>query len=645
LDLLLSEEITVAEFPPAYLKELLPFLAPHPFRTLRRLISGGDVLTSRLARDIVKSLPADARLLNFYGPTEATMAATVYTVAGNLERYDARLSLPIGRPLPNTRVHILDDRLRPLPIGISGELCIAGDRLAQGYLNREALTEEKFVQTAPLGTAERLYRTGDRARWLPDGNIEFLGRLDRQVQLRGYRIELGEIERTLQRHPEIRDAFVLKRGEDRGECLTAFVVASSPGAVDGRTLYEWLRGSLPDYMIPATFTFLDVLPRNAEGKVDAQALVPPIESETLCLHDAPLDAVEWDLWQMWQKILKTPQIGRNDVFFQIGGNSLSAIQVMVEVKNKYGVDLPLPLLLQSPTIAVLADFLRSAGGPLRPSCVVPLNPSGGEPPIVLIPGLGGNILDLYELSAHLDRRFPCYGLQHPGEEEKRGINGSIETLAGHYLQELETVLSLDSCILVGHSFGGYVAYELARLLERRARPPQALILLDVVAPQGDPADRNLSLTDRDLLRLTVGSLLGSRPDAGGENREDAGGSEDAYEKALEVLKSANRLPRSLSVDGFRQSIETIARRADAFSRYRPPFPIDTAITLYRAAEIDASQEFTQEDGNWAGFTGRSFTLQWVPGNHFTMIKGGQAGELAERISRNILRIDEAKSGT
>lgn len=638
LDLLVSEEITIAEFPPAYLKELLPVLSPYAFRKIRRLVSGGDVLTSCLAREITKFLPAEAQLLNFYGPTEATMAATVYPVAGNRERYDSRLSLPIGRPLPNTRIFILDSHDQTLPIGVSGELCIAGDRLARGYLNRDALTEEKFVRRELLGTVERVYKTGDRARWLPDGNIEFLGRLDRQVQLRGYRIELGEIEQVLQRHPEVRDAIVLKHCDDR-ESLAAFVATSGTDAVGAGGLYEWLKEYLPDYMIPSTFTFLDAIPRNAEGKVDLQSLTFSVDRGPVSVQEMPLDPLELDLWHLWRKILKVPQIGRNDVFFQIGGNSLSAIQVMVEIKNKYNVEIPLSLLLREPTIVVLADFLRNTGGvPASHDCVVPLNPDGTEPPIVLIPGLGGNVLDLYELSAHLDKRFPCYGLQHSWAGEKSEINDCIETLARYYLRELEALLSLEECILLGHSFGGYVAYEMARILQQRERPPQSLLLLDVAAPQGDPIERSLCLNERDLIRLTVGSLLGSRWDSPVETPEVSGGQGNEYEKALEVLKSANRLPHSLSVGQFRQYIETIARRAAAFCQYQPASLINVNICLYRALEIDENREFTREDGHWADFTSGLFKLQWVPGDHFTMIKGGHASALAKEIHRHSLRL-------
>jgi amino acid adenylation domain-containing protein len=635
LDMLLAEEITVAEFPPAYLRELVPALEPGCFRKIRRLISGGDVLTAGLAREIAKFLPAEAQFLNFYGPTEAAMAATAYRVPGDLAAFDPRLSLPIGKPLSNTRLYILDSAQRPLPIGVAGELCIAGDRLARGYLNLAELTEEKFVRLELQGTVERVYRTSDRARWLPDGTVEFLGRLDRQVQLRGIRIELGEIEQALHSHPEVREAVVIKHDGDR-ESLAAFVVARGQDAVDVRTLYGWLQDRLPDAMIPAAFTFLAALPRNALGKVDEPALTATADLSPLEAHETPLDPVEWDLWRIWRKILNVPRIGRRDVFFRIGGNSLSAIRVMVEVKNRYGLDLPLPLLLQSPTIAGLADFLRGSGQPAAPSPVVALNPEGTGPAIILIPGLGGNILDLYELSSHLDKRFPCHGLQLSWDGRDFAGSGSMEELAGFYLRELEAAVPLGRCILLGHSFGGYLAFELARLLARRDRPAQALVVLDVVAPAGKPAERRLALTERDLLALTVAGLTGGRGGFAGEIRDVPGEGEQAYASVLDFLKSAGLMPHGLAVGEFRRYIATVAARAAAFAAYEPRARIETDIRLYRARATDDTHGFAREDGGWAAFTAGSFSLHWTPGDHFTMIKGGHARDLAGLIQRQVL---------
>jgi amino acid adenylation domain-containing protein len=639
LDTLIAEEIHVAEFPPAYLRELLPALTPYALRTIRLLVSGGDVLTATLAREIMQYLPADAKFLNFYGPTEATMAATVYPVPGNLQPYDSWLSLPIGKPLPNTRITILDKNQQLLPIGMAGELCIAGERLAQGYLNREDLTTEQFVEMELMGSLERVYKTGDRARWLADGTIEFLGRLDRQVQLRGYRIELAEIEQTLQHHPDVRDVVVIKNSEHQ-ESLTAIVATDQPSTMNAGVLYAWLKDYLPGYMIPATFSVMEAIPRTAEGKLDRPALTVESDSCPVAENDMPRDPLELDLWSMWRNILNLQHIGRNDNFFHIGGNSLSVIQVMVEVKNKYHLDLPLSLLLQTPTIAILADFLRSAPSLGTPACVVTLNREGNGPPIVLIPGQGGNILDLYELSACLNKEFPCYGLQHPWDSSESTHNDSIEELASYYVHELEASISLPGCILVGHSFGGYVAYEMARILQQRQRPAQSLLLLDVVAPKGAAGADNRSLTAHEVLDLTIKCLMGSRDNALGNELKRRKQGDNAEAKALAYLQKEGRLPDSLSIDRFRYCVQTIVQRGAAFANYQPASPIDTDIILYRAQETDKPQGVKQEGWDWAGFTSGSFVRLEVPGDHFTMIKGGNASALAEAIQNYLLRSDK-----
>lgn len=642
LEFLEAEEISVAEFPPAYLRELLPALrelGPRPLRRLRRLGSGGDVLGPDLAGELLRFLPAGARLLNFYGPTEAAMAASVFAVPADLAPYAAWRSLPVGRPLPNTRLYIVGPDGALLPVGMAGELCIAGERLARGYLNRPELTAERFVTLRTPGGPERVYRTGDRARWLPDGNVEFLGRLDRQVQVRGYRVEPGEVEQALLAHPEVREAAVFADGDGR-DGLLAVVVPRGPDAVGPRALYEWLRERLPDYMIPAAFTLTPELVRNAAGKPDRLALSAAAGADAGAgvsgAGEMPLDPLEWDVWRIWRTILKTPRIGRGDVFFQLGGNSLGVIQVMVAVKNAYGVDLPLALLLNAPTIAGMADFLRGEGGRVASSCVAPLGQGGAAadaPPLLLLPGLGGQLLDLFELSGHLGRLRPCLGLQYP----LRGAGpGGIETLAERLLRELEAAAGPGGlpggCVLLGHSFGGYVAFELARLLERLGRGPRALLLLDVAAPLGGG---DFAPSGHELLDMAVWTLLGGRDDAlwpptpAREHEASASG------RALAVLQAAHRVPESVGVEEFRQDLGVLAARAVAFGAYAPAGRLRADIRQFRAREADAGQELSGRSWDWSAWTAGAFSRHWTPGSHFTMVKGAHAAALAELIQQTL----------
>ena len=265
---------------------------------------------------------------------------------------------PIGHPIANSQLYIVDDHLQPVPIGVPGELHISGDGLARGYLNRPELTAEKFIPD-PFSDkpGDRLYRTGDLARYLPDGNIEFLGRIDNQVKIRGFRIELGEIEAVLTQHPTIQQAVVVAREESPGDKrLVAYVVWNQDQACTANELRSFLKQKLPDYMIPSVFVFKDALPLTPNGKVDRKALpVPdPIRPELEEGFVAPRSPIEEIIAQIWAEVLKVEKIGIHDNFFNLGGHSLLATQAMSRVREKLQMDLPLRVLFEAPTVAALA---------------------------------------------------------------------------------------------------------------------------------------------------------------------------------------------------------------------------------------------------------------------------------------------------
>ncbi len=321
---------------------------------LDALLIGGDVLPAELANRL--KLGECARLiLNLYGPTEACVDASAYEVN------EVQLSdkVPIGLPLPNYRLHILDHTWDLLPVGVAGELYISGAGLARGYLNRPELTAERFVPN-PYGEAgSRLYRTGDLARYRPDGNLEYLGRIDHQVKVRGFRIELGEIEARLLEHPEVREAVLLAR-EDNPEDkrLVAYVVAQAERP-SIETLRAHLQGVLPDYMVPAAFVFLEALPLTPNGKVDRKALPSPdLEGRLAHQYVAPRNATEELLAGIWAEVLGLARVGIYDNFYDLGGHSLLATQVVSRVRQAFDMDLPLRDLFKAPTVAALAQTLE-----------------------------------------------------------------------------------------------------------------------------------------------------------------------------------------------------------------------------------------------------------------------------------------------
>jgi aspartate racemase len=330
-------------------------------RGLRQLLAGGDVLSVAHVERMRQAVPS-CRLINGYGPTENTTFTTCHPVQPG-DRSSG--SVPIGRPISNTRVYVLDEHLQPVPIGVRGELYAGGDGVARGYLDRPDLTAERFVPDPFSGEpGARLYRTGDLARWRADGSLEFLGRLDHQVKVRGYRIELGEIEAVLARHPAVgRVVVLLLQDARRDPRLVAYVVAQQAGGGlrDGE-LQEFLQQRLPDYMVPSTFVLLDSIPVTPTGKVDRLALpAPDSVGIDAVSYVAPRSPVESVLAEIWEELLHLERVGVHDNFFALGGHSLKATQVISHVRARLGVELPLSAVFEAPTVAGLAALAEAAG--------------------------------------------------------------------------------------------------------------------------------------------------------------------------------------------------------------------------------------------------------------------------------------------
>ncbi|MBA2672059.1 amino acid adenylation domain-containing protein, partial [Ramlibacter sp.] len=327
-------------------------LAP-AFARLRHLLIGGEAVDPAKAARVLHGGQAPRHLVNGYGPTEGTTFTTTFAIRA---LSGCEHAVPIGRPIANTQVYLLDDALEPVPIGVAGELYIGGDGLARGYLNRPGLTAEKFIPN-PFGEAgTRLYKSGDLARWLADGSIDYLGRIDHQVKIRGFRIELGEIEAALMAQPGVRDALVLAREDTPGDKrLVAYVVGD---CLDAPTLRAALLCSLPHYMVPAHYVPLQALPLNANGKVDRHAL-PGADASAASAraYEAPRTPTEEALAGIWAQVLGLDQVGVHDDFFALGGHSLLATQVVAKLRAAFQVELPLRAFFETPTIAAMAQAI------------------------------------------------------------------------------------------------------------------------------------------------------------------------------------------------------------------------------------------------------------------------------------------------
>jgi len=433
-----------------------------------KALCGGEALPVTLAEEL---LDRGLELWNMYGPTETTIWSTV----APLSRGEP---LTIGRPIANTTVFVLDSRLQPVPPGVAGELHIGGDGLARGYRNRSDLTSERFLES-PFG---RIYKTGDLVRFRPDGDIEYLGRLDHQVKVRGFRIELGEIETLLARHESVQRAVCVARDDGNGPELVAYVVPRGI-PVAGAQLRRYLAAHLPPYMVPSAVVALPSFPLTPNGKVDRKALHAPTRERSSDEEIvAPRTPLERRLTATWERVLGISPIGVTDNFFDLGATSLVAAQLFAQIEHELGNALPLGAVFRAPTIAELAELIERPDASSRWSSLVPIQPHGDRTPIFCVHGGAGTILHLEPLARRLGKEQPFYGLQ------SRGLYGgapplrTVEEMASHYLSELREVQPHGPYVFAGYCFGSIVAYEMAQRMLAEGEEVRLLVSFNGPSP-------------------------------------------------------------------------------------------------------------------------------------------------------------------
>ncbi|MDQ0313148.1 amino acid adenylation domain-containing protein [Kitasatospora herbaricolor] len=470
---------------------------PAALAGLRTVGTGGDTASAAMVRRIADAAPG-VTLLNLYGPTEITTAATCHTLLGSTS---AGGPVPIGTPLDNTRVHVLDEHLQPVPPGVPGELYIAGAGLARGYWNRPALTAERFV-ACPFAPGERMYRTGDLVRWRSGGVLDYLGRADDQVKIRGFRIELGEIEAVLARHPDVRQALVVAREDRPGDRrLVAYCTAAAQAGPLEEELTRWAARRLPGYMVPSAVLLLDALPLNANGKVDHRVLPAP-ELAAPRPGRGPRTPQERILRDLFTEVLGLDEsaagarpVGIDDNFFELGGHSLLATKLLSRVRTALGADLGMRAVFEAPTVAGLAARLTTGEAPDALDVLLPLRSGGDRPPLFCVHPAAGISWVYSGLLRHLDAAHPVYGLQ------ARGLRGaapaSVAEIAEDYLGRLRSVRPEGPYHLLGWSFGAVVAHAVAVRLQEEGERVALLALLDgapgrpeepAAGPVGEPAD-------------------------------------------------------------------------------------------------------------------------------------------------------------
>jgi amino acid adenylation domain-containing protein len=494
LSWLCGHRITQAYLPPFFVRRLRERSdADIAALSLRRILVGVESLAEDELHRLRRLLPA-LLVVNAYGPTETTVYSTCYTDIRDIVR-----QAPIGRPIANTRVMVLDDALQPIPAGVVGEIHIGGIGVARGYLNRPDLTAERFVHDAH---GERLYKTGDLGRWLPDGQLEFRGRHDQQIKLRGVRIEPGEIEAALCAHADIEDAVVVARQEHgySNRQLVAYVTSREGRGIGVDVLREHLIQRLPAYMVPAAFVQLAALPLTVSGKLDAKALpAPDMQAYSTSDHVPPDTELEHRIAAMWQELLNHERISMTANFFDLGGHSLNAVRLMSSIREATGKALPISIIFKAPTIRALAAQVESYVDAADDSFVV-LREGSGATPLFVFHAAGGDVLCYQTMLRYLAPDMPVYGF-HRSELPNQRVPAftSTEQLADDYVARLVQQQPTGPYHLAGWSSGGLVAMEVASRLEALGHTVAAVALIDTMLATG--SDLPASFHQRGLSRL------------------------------------------------------------------------------------------------------------------------------------------------
>jgi amino acid adenylation domain-containing protein len=620
--------LTVLNLPTAYWQELarewvdVPPLVPN-IRP-RLFIVGGDTMSPDILKLWQKTPANSIRFLNAYGPTETTITATSYEIVPDRDETATDRHVPIGRPLAGRAIYILDQHGNPVPIGVHGQLHIGGPGLARGYLNRPDLTASVFVPdpfSAEPGA--RMYKTGDLARYLPDGNIEFLGRADQQVKIRGFRIELEEIEATLGQHPAVRQAVVLAREDAQGEKrLVAYVVADT--STD--ELRRFLKGKLPEFMLPAVVVLLDALPLAPNGKLDRLALPAPDRSRPGLekAFVAPRDDLERQLASIWEEVLDVRPVGVTDNFFELGGHSLLAVRLFAVIEKRLGSKLPLTAVFQGATVEDLAGVLRRQATPGTQSALVAIQPGGSKPPLFLVHPAGGHVFPYIYLAQCLGPDQPCYGLQARGVEDGQDPLTRIEDMAAYYIQAMQTVQPTGPYRLGGWSMGGVVAFEMAQQLHAQGQPVALLAILDGRVPTSDHTFPEQDAEAISLVERYFGISFGPMESLA-ELPED-----EQLAVLLEEAKSAALVPAELDVSRARRFVMLLRndlRATQTYGLHRYP----GRITFFKASEtLDGTS--ADPTMGWDDWASGGVEVLVVPGNHANLMYAPHVEVLAAKLT-------------
>ncbi|MEH7804240.1 MULTISPECIES: non-ribosomal peptide synthetase [Bacillus] len=604
----------------------------------RTLLVGGEAMSSEHAR---KALPhMEGVLINAYGPTENTTLATTHQVMHMPE--EAR-SVPIGVPVSNSTVVILDDALNPVPAGVKGEIYIGGTGLAKGYLHDPERTHERFIDNPfPELGGDRLYRSGDLGTWRSDGTIEYLGRKDNLVKIRGYRIECGEIETALLKHPQVKECTVIAKTYGSSKRLAAYLVTDGENPVSGWKAF--LQESLPGYMIPSYFIVMDEMPVTTNGKVDQKALPDPAETISLSQgDDKPVTETQQLIVTAFKDVLGVKQVGIHDSFFDLGGDSIMSIQAVAKLKEQ-GIRVDPKWIFMHPAPAQLAahvDAMPEAGEHVERSpkdYVIELKKGDpAVPRIFFAPPAGGTVMGYIDVAKLMTHQGAVYALQSPGlyeDEEPQFLH--YTELVSIFVEAIETFYRPGVDYLAGHSMGGHLAYGMNQRLCHAGKAPKGLIILDTVPVLRDEADQALhaDMNEEEVkmlaLVLGMGNLVGIQPEAlQGLSFQEV---KQKILKEAEKDEVVHQFMNDQYLDKYLQMQTHNTIMSQAIELEKEPFDVP----FYIVQSSDHAIDFQKKFSDWEAYTKGSCSYYHIKGDHVTMMKRPQADELA-RILQTMIK--------
>jgi amino acid adenylation domain-containing protein len=635
-----QERITVLNIPTAFWHGLvsgLTLLHAHLPPAVRLVIVGGEKASRAIYAEWLQWVGQYPRWLNAYGPTETTVTATIFDPTA--EGYEpSEAEVPIGRPLPNSQIYILDEALNPLPAGEMGEMYIAGPGLARGYLNLAERTASKFIAN-PFSDqpGARLYRTGDMARYLPNGTLEFMGRIDFQVKIRGFRIELLEIETYLEQYPSVQQGIVLAREDVPGEKrLVAYIVPKHRQHIDLPALRSFLQTKLPEYMIPAAVVAMEHFPTMPNGKVDRHAFPAPQIADRVQHSGAvlPIDGLEATLVKIWERVLNVKPIGTTDNFMDLGGTSLLVARLADEIERHLNQSLPLSAIFNAPTIKHLAQILHQ-GNIANPNLsLVELQPQGSKPPLFLFEGAS----IYYPLIPYLGLDQPIYGLIALVKDGVNGPTNQVEAIAAYYLNEIMKVQPTGPYYLGGFSFGGIVAFEVAQQLAAQGQETELLILLDAMLPSAyKPVslDRRLQFHAQKILKHGVRYAADRMIDRATALTDRmivvSGNLRLKYRTAKTHKQLASHTTDYLSM----------GEMIDQAERVYTPKPYMGQAVIFRALDDQALENVSLvPDLGWKPYLKNGMTVYDVPGDHLGILMEPNVSIIGKHLEHLLDRVHQ-----